>query len=186
MEVDLCLQLLAREAGKVEEAEAWLRDNASLTSEQHDKILGELERMQKSSQASPSVEPGTPKQPAERPLWNSSSDTAAMAAGSSQPYTTAVPADAGVQAGQSQQCMYSEPLEQPESAVGPSMPAVAGGQAESAGSTATNTTDARSSGAEPSPEEATWCSDLSSRWSGWWSQVFINPLLHLPIKTHSA
>lgn len=168
----MCLQLLARDAGSFHEAEAWLRSNALLTHDQRENIVEELLQMQLKSQVSHSVEPGTPKQPTERPLWNSSSDAqtvvaAAKSSHSMQPQEPPSAPSASGNASQMPQQFESRAPEQAEGSAGCSS-VVQQGPADKAGS---SRDAAASCGAHESPNQVPWYGDLSGSLSSWWSQV---------------
>ncbi len=165
----LFLQLLAREAASFQEAESWLRGTASLTSHQREQILEELHGTQKSSEPSQSVDPGTPTQPAERPLWNSSSD-APVAAEAAQPREAPCPDSADPP--QSTQQPVSKGSQQQAGPPGCSTAAPSG----SAGNASSGGNVAASSGADEGPNRGPWYGHVSGSLSRWWSQVRKSPL----------
>ncbi|BDA47487.1 hypothetical protein COCOBI_10-3350 [Coccomyxa sp. Obi] len=160
------VELLGREAGKYSEAESWVRCNALLTADQQNMILAELDHVQKSSQASASVEPGTPKQPTERPLWNTNSDAqnavAAPAAAQSQTLESSSAHHTRSQASEqygSGPALRSDATTSGSAAV----QAVSEANADSRAGTST-------SGAQECPNQFGWYGDLSGSLSRWWQQ----------------
>ena len=161
----MCLQLLAREAGKFQEAETWLQSNTLLTPNQRASILDKLLQMQQKSQVSQSVEPGTPKQPTERPLWNSSSDA--------RPADTARPQDppfAPSASGSTPQ-RHQQPEGRSPKRVEGSANCSSAVQSELADNAGISRDAAASSGAHERPDQVSWYGDLSGSLSRWWSQV---------------
>lgn len=138
-----------------------------LTVDQQNMILGELDHVLKSSQASASVEPGTPKQPTERPLWNTNSDAqnavAAPAAAQSQILKSSSAHHTQMQASEqygSGAALHSEATTSSSAAV----EAVSGTYADSRAGTST-------SGTQEGPGQFGWYGDLSGSLSKWWQQV---------------
>ena len=144
-----------------------MRNNTLLTVEQQNLILGDLDQMQRSSQVSGSVEPGTPKQPTERPLWNTSSDTqnagAPPAAAQSQ---TAKSSGAHYTQLQASEQYGSGAALQSDATTSGSAAVQAVSEARADGRAETST-----SGAHEDTGQFGWYGDLSGSLSKWWQQV---------------
>ncbi|CAL8472076.1 g11618 [Coccomyxa elongata] len=150
------VELLGREAGMYSEAESWVRSNALLTVDQQSTILVELDHVQKSSQASASVEP------TERPLWNTNSDAQnAPAAAQSQTLESSSARHTRVQASEhgSGAALRSHATTSGSAAV----QALSEANADSRAGTST-------SGTEQGPGQFGWYGNLSSSLSNWWQQ----------------
>lgn len=145
------------------EAESWVRSNALLTFDQQSTILVELDQVQKSSQASASVKPGTPKQPTERPLWNTNGDAQkAPAAAQSQTLESSSAHHTRLQAPEhgSGAALRSDATTSGSAAVQALSEAIADSKAGTS-----------TSGIEQGPGQFGWYGNLSSSLSNWWQQV---------------
>lgn len=157
------VELLGREAERYKEAESWVRCNALLNADQQNSLLAELDHMQKCSQASASVEPGTPKQPIERPLWNTSSNAvAAPAAARSQTLESSSAHHNETQA--SKQYVSGDAL-QTDATVSTSAAVQTDSEANADSRAAMST-----SGAHERSDQVGWYGDVSGRLSKWWQQ----------------